>query len=189
MHSPKPTMMPQTPAALPARFHQMPSTRPAKRPAAAIEKAQDTRNRMFRAERAGHIGREDGDDRQEHAADDQAALGVGVGIDHLVVDVVAQRVCDRQQQPVSGRKRGGETAGGDQARDDVWQAGDFRRRQNDSIGMQAELRELQDAVGIAGDALAEREGLRGIGRVAGTGKTDAAPRRHPGWKTARSAGR
>ena len=46
MHRPKPTMMPQTPAASPALFHQMPRTRPANRPAAAIEKAQDTRNRM-----------------------------------------------------------------------------------------------------------------------------------------------
>ena len=34
-------MMPQTPAASPALFHQMPRTRPANRPAAAIEKAHN----------------------------------------------------------------------------------------------------------------------------------------------------
>ena len=55
-------------------------------------------------------------------------------VDHLVVDVVAERVGDRQQQAVGGRQRRREAAGGDQARDHVGQAGDLRGGQDDRVG-------------------------------------------------------
>jgi hypothetical protein len=48
-----------------------------------------------------------------------------VGVDHLVVQVVRQRVGDGQQQAVGGGQRRSQATGGHQARDHVRQAGDL----------------------------------------------------------------
>ena len=67
-------------------------------------------------------------------------------VDHLVVDVVAQRVGDGEQQAVGGGERRGQAAGRHQARHHVRQAGDLRHRQHDDVLVDDELGELQDAV-------------------------------------------
>ncbi len=100
-------------------------------------------------------GRHHGDDQQQHAGDHQPAHGRGVGVDHLVVDVVRQGVGDGEQQPVRGGQRGGETAGCDQARDHVWKSRDLRSGEHDHVRVDHEVLQPNDA-GMAGDRLAGR---------------------------------
>ena len=104
----------------------------------------------------GRRGRDHGDDQQQHAGDHQPAHGRRVGIDHLVVDVVRQRVGDGEQQPVSGRQRGGQTAGGDQARDHIGKARDLRGGEHDHVRVDHEVLQSDDT-GMAGDRLARRD--------------------------------
>ena len=73
--------------------------------------------------------------------------------DHLVVDVVAQRVGDGEQEPVGGRQRGRKTAGGHQARDHVRKARDLRRGEHDHVRVDHEVLQAHDA-GMTGDRLA-----------------------------------
>ena len=93
----------------------------------------------------------DGDQDQQHAGDGQAARGRCLGVDHLVVDVVREGVGDREQEAVRRAERRGQTAGRDQPGDHVGQPRDLGRRQNDGVGMNHELRQLQDAVAVAVD--------------------------------------
>ncbi len=87
-------------------------------------------------------------------------------IDHLVVEVVRQRVGDGQQQAVRGRQRRGQTAGRHQARDHVRQARDLRRRQHHDVAADRDLGQLHDAVLVdVGDRQQRR--------------IDPLPRRHP----------
>ena len=104
----------------------------------------------------GRRGRDHGDDHQQRASHREPAHGRRVGIDHLVVDVVRQRVGDGEQQPVSGGQRGGETAGGDQARDHVGKSRDLRGGEHDHVGVDHEVLQPDDP-GMTGDRLARRD--------------------------------
>ena len=90
---------------------------------------------------------------QEHARNGEPTDGRRVRVDHLVVDVVAERVGDGEQQPVGGGERRRKTAGGDQARDHVRQARDLRRGEHDHVGIDDEVLEPHDA-GMTGNRLA-----------------------------------
>ena len=65
-------------------------------------------------------------------------------IDHLVVEIVRQRVGYRKQQPVRRRERRGKAAGRDQAGHNVGQARDFRGRQYDDVAAYGDLGELHE---------------------------------------------
>ncbi len=67
-------------------------------------------------------------------------------VDHPVVDVVAERVGECEQQPVRGGERRGEPAGRHQPRDHIRQSRDLRGGEHDHVRMDAELVELEDAV-------------------------------------------
>ena len=112
----------------------------------------------------GRRGRDHGDDQQQHAGDHQPAHGRRVGIDHLVVDVVRQRVGDGEQQPVSGGQRGGETAGGDQARDHIRKSRDLRGGEHDHVRVDHEVLQSDDT-GMTGNRLAGRDDGIDAGRV------------------------
>jgi hypothetical protein len=73
-----------------------------------------------------------------------AACGRGVRVDHLVVQVVAERVGNRQQQAVSGGQRRSQAAGRHHARHHIRQATDFGRGQHDDVAADLQLTELQD---------------------------------------------
>ena len=91
---------------------------------------------------------------RRHDQDDRDVAGpLFHFLDHVVVDVVAQRVGDGQQQAVGGGERRREAAGGDQAGDHVGKARDLRCRQDDHVGVDDEVGEPDDA-GMSGDRLA-----------------------------------
>ena len=75
-------------------------------------------------------------------------LVVALRVDHLVVEIVRQRVGDRQQQAVGRRQRRRETAGRHQPGDDVRQAGDLGRGEHDDVGAEHDFGELHDAVPV-----------------------------------------
>jgi hypothetical protein len=138
--------MPSDAPHLLARFQKMPSVSAGKNAAAAKENAADTRNRMSAGFCAATGRPPEGHDQQQDLGDGHAACRGGVRVDHLVVQVVAERVGDGQQQAVGGGQRRGQAAGGHHARDHVGQAADFRRRQHDDVAADRHLVELQDAV-------------------------------------------
>ena len=100
-----------------------------------------------------HPGREDRHHQQQALGHRQTAGGGGMRVDHLVVDVVRQRVGDGEQQAVSGGKRRSQTARRHQTRDHVGQAGDFRRGQHDQVAADGDFGQLHEAVLVeVGDA-------------------------------------
>ena len=94
------------------------------------------------------IGRNQRHHQQHDLGQRDAARGRGARVHHLEVEVVAQRIGHGQQQPVGGRQRRGQRAGGHQTRDHERQARDLGRGQHDHVAAQAEFVELQQAVGI-----------------------------------------
>ena len=90
---------------------------------------------------------------KQHPRHREPADGRRVRVEHLVVDVVAERVGDGEQEPVGGGERGRETAGGDQARDHVRKARDLRRGEHDHVRIDDEVLQPHDA-GMTGDRLA-----------------------------------
>ena len=145
--------MPQTAPVAVVRFHQTPMTSAGKLPAMASENAHPTMARMSAWFRCGQRGRRHRHEEQENARHGEPADGRRVRVEHLVVDVVTERVGDGEQEPVGGGQRGGETAGGHQARDHVGKAGDLRRREHDHVGIDDEVLQPDDA-GMTGDRLA-----------------------------------
>ncbi len=111
----------------------------------ASENAQPTMARMspglVEARYAAHTATTN----KQDAGNDQTACRRRVRIDHLVVDVVRQRVGDGQQQAVGGRERGGKTAGGDQARDHIRKARDLRCGEHDHVRIDREVLQPQHA--------------------------------------------
>ncbi|MNN13860.1 hypothetical protein D3C81_1269060 [compost metagenome] len=71
-----------------------------------------------------------------------------LAVDHVVVDVVRERVGNRQQQPVRRGQRRRQRTGRHQARDHVRQPGDLGRRQHDHVRLDQDFRPLDDAVAI-----------------------------------------
>ena len=98
-------------------------------------------------------GRRHGDEEQQHAGDGEPTDGRRVRVEHLVVDVVAERVGDGEQEPVGGRERRRETAGRDEAGDHVGKARDLRRGEHDHVGIDDEVLQPHHA-GMTGDRLA-----------------------------------
>ena len=135
------------------RFHQMPMTSAGKLPAMASENAQPTMARMSPAWSSRGCRRRDGHEEQEDAGHGEPADRRRIRVDHLVVDVVAKRVGDGEQQAVGGRERRRETAGGDQTRDHVRKARDLRGGEHDHVRVDHEVLQADDA-GMAGDRLA-----------------------------------
>ncbi len=77
---------------------------------------------------------------------------------------MAERVGDGEQQAVRGRERRREAASGHEAGDDVGQARDLGRRDDDRVVVDAKVAEAQDA-GMSGDLLAgrrDRARIRGV---------------------------
>ena len=122
-----------------------------------------------------------GHEEQEHAGDREPTDGRRVRIEHLVVDVVAERVGDGEQQAVGGGERGGETAGGHQARDHVRKARDLRRGEHDHVRIDDEVLQAHDA-GMPRDRLAGGDdGLEARGILAANlDQAELAPGEHPG---------
>ena len=104
----------------------------------------------------GESSRRHGDKEQQHTGDREPADRRRVRIDHLVVDVVAERVGDGEQESVGGGERRREAAGRDQARDHVRKARDLRRGEHDHVRVDHEVLEPQHAR-MVGDRLAGRE--------------------------------
>ena len=120
------------------------------------------------------------DDRRQDEDDDCGPSHGPQRLNHLVVDVVAQRVGDGEQEPVRGGERGGETAGGHQARDHVRQARDLRRGEHDHVRIDDEVLEADDAR-MVGDRLAGIDHRLQAGRVlaADLDQAELAPREQP----------
>ena len=74
-----------------------------------------------------------------HARHDQTASRRSVRIEHLVVDVVAERVGDGEQQTVGRRQRGGKAASGDETGDHVRHARDLGCREHDHVRIDVEI--------------------------------------------------
>src|SRR4029450_5454442 len=126
---PHPAMIPQIAPAVVARFHQMPSTIAGKLPAIASENAQPTMARMsdgFVAASAPGATASKSKSTPAHAGPREPTDGRRTRVEHLVVDVVAERVGDGEQEAVGGGERRRETTGRDQARDHVRKARDLR---------------------------------------------------------------
>ena len=104
----------------------------------------------------GKRGRGHGDEEQEHPRHGEPANGRRVRVEHLVVDVVAERIGDGEQQAVGGGERRRQAAGGDQARDHVRQARDLRRGEHDHVRIDHEVLEPQHA-GMSGNRLARSD--------------------------------
>ena len=123
-----------------------------------------------------HVGRDQRHDQQQDLGNRHPLLRRGVRVDHLVVHVMRERIRDRQQQAVGGRKRRRQSAGCDQAGDHVRQARDFRRGKDDDVLAERDFRQLNDAVLVdVGDAHQSRIDL-------GPGPD---PRRQVGERTCR----
>ena len=178
---PKPAMMPQMAPAVVARFHQMPSTSAGKLPAMASENAQPTMARMSDGLVAASAADATATKNKQHAGHREPTDGRRVRIEHLVVDVVAERVGDGEQQPVGGGERGGETAGRDQARDHVRKARDLRRGEHDHVRIDHEVLEPHHA-GMTGDRLTGGDDRVQIGGIlaADLDQPELAPVEQPG---------
>ena len=100
---------------------------------------------------------------------------------------MGERVGDGEQQPVGGRERGGETAGGDETRDHVGKARDLRRGEHDHVRVDHEVLQPDDAR-MTGDRLAGFEdGLHARGVLAADlDQAELAPGEHPWPDVARS---
>ena len=122
---------------------------------------QDVRRLLRR-----HRRRDQRHHQQQDLGDRHAARRRRVRVDHLVVEVVRQRVGDRQQQAVGGGQRRRQAAGRHQARDHVRQARDLRRGQHDDVAADRDLGELHDAVLVDVDDRQQR-------------RIDLLPRGHP----------
>ena len=164
-----------------ARFHQMPMTSAGKLPAIASENAQPTMARMSDGLGRRQCRRGHGHEEQQDAGDRQPPDGRRIRVEHLVVDVVAERVGDGEQQPVGGGERGGETAGGHQARDHVRKARDLRRGEHDHVRIDHEVLQPDDA-GMTGDRLAGGDDRLDAGGVlaADLDQAELAPGEQPG---------
>ena len=122
-----------------------------------------------------------GHEEQQHAGDGEPADRRRVRIEHLVVDVVAERVGDGEQQAVGGGERGGETAGGDQTRDHVRKARDLRGGEHDHVRVDHEVLQPHDA-GMTGDRLTGGDDRVDAGGVlaADLDQPELAPGEQPG---------
>ena len=145
--------MPQIAPAAVVRFHQMPMTSAGKLPAMASENAQPTMARISAGFVAASSRRGHGDEEQQHPGDREPTDGRRVRVEHLVVDVVAERVGDGEQEPVGGGERRRKAAGRDQARDHVRKARDLRRGEHDHVRVDDEVLQPDDA-GMTGDRFA-----------------------------------
>ncbi len=77
---------------------------------------------------------------------------------------MAESVGDGEQEAVGRRERRREAASGHEAGDDIGQARDFRRRDDDRVVVDAKVAEAQDA-GVTSDLLAcrrDRARIRGV---------------------------
>jgi hypothetical protein len=118
-------------------------------------------------------------DHQQDAGDCQSLHRRRVRIDHLVIDVVRQRVGDGEQEAIRGRERGGKTAGRDQTGDHVRQTGNFRCRQHDHVGVDHEVLQADDT--STGSLTRIDHGLKAGGILAADlDQTEFAPGEHPG---------
>lgn len=109
------------------------------------ERRPDKKQNLPRIQRR-NIRRKQRDAEQQHLRDRHAPLARRVRRNHVVVDVVRQRVRDRQQQPVRRRQRRGKRARRDQPRHHIRQPRNLRRREHDDIGLHLDLRPMDNAV-------------------------------------------
>ena len=107
--------------------------------------------------RRGEVGRDHGHEEQQHPGHREPANRRRVRVEHLVVDVVAERVGDGEQQAVGGGERRREAAGRDQARDHIRKARDLRGGEHDHVRVDHEVLE-PDHAGMAGDRLTGVDG-------------------------------
>ncbi len=86
-----------------------------------------------------------------------------------------------EQQAVGGRERGGQTAGGDETRDHVRKARDFRRGEHDHVRIDHEVLQTDDA-GMPAIALQAATMASQAGGVlaADLDQAQFAPGKHPG---------
>ena len=173
-----------------ARFHQMPEH----------ERREVTRHRE--RERPAHHGKDvrrsrsrgsrsrNGHEHQQHAGNGQPPDRRRVRIDHLVVDVVRQRIGDGEQQSVGGRERRRQAARCHQARDHVGKSRDLRGGEHDHVRIDHEVRE-PDNTRMPCDCFA---GCCNVGQRRGVlaadlNKAKLAPFEQPGTDSWRCRGR
>ena len=125
--------------------------------------------------------RRHGHEEQQHPGHREPADGRRVRVEHLVVDVVAERVGDGEQEPVGGGERGRETAGRDQTRDHVRKARDLRRGEHDHVRIDDEVLQPDDA-GMTGDRLTGGDDRVDAGGIlaADLDQPKLTPGEHPG---------
>ena len=86
--------------------------------------------------------------QQQHARDDKPARGGRISVNHLVVDVMRQRIGESEQQTIGGRKRRGQATRSHQTRDHIGQARDFRCGKHHNVRVNAEFIPLQNAIAV-----------------------------------------
>ena len=87
----------------------------------------------------GQIGRDHRHHEQQHAGYREPTNRRRLRVEHLVVDIVAERVGDGEQEPVGGRERRRKAAGRHQARDHIGKSRDLRGGEHDHVRVDHEV--------------------------------------------------